>query len=211
METKRGILLVEVSRGGSVDETLQFLIDLQNSYENLYALDLKIDNAKKIVDESTQLPSAIKRGRQPALSPTRRARDVVIPDDRLRVHRVEISSPGVWEFLGALSPIVQLREYAKDRHERRKDKEWREAQERREMVLENEKREREVQKMDLQNIQLRDSILNEQANLLISLGYTEEQIRRLLNAHYFGPMSHLEHHFDSGLITSIDAEEKISE
>jgi hypothetical protein len=211
LDTKRGILLVEVSRGGSVDETLQFLIDLRNAYENLYALDLKIDDARKKVEPSTQLPSDIRRGRPPALSPNRRVRDVVLPNERLAIGKIEVGSPGFWEFLGALSPIVQLREFAKDRHERRKDKEWREAQERREMVLENEKRERDVQKLDLQNIQLRDSILSDQIKVLLSLGYTEEQIRRLLNAHYFGPLSHLEHHFDSGLITSVDAEEKNSQ
>ena len=36
-----------------------------------------------------------------------------------------------------MNPLMQLREYLKERHERRKDKDWREEQERRKMVLEN--------------------------------------------------------------------------
>lgn len=201
-----GILLVEVTRAGSVDETLQFLIDLQNAYENLYALNLKIESVMKAVEQPRESIPSGKRLRPPALSPVRRPRDVVLPDERMTIRRVDIKSPGLWEFLASLNPILQLREYAKDLHERRKDKEWREAEQHREMVLENQKRERDIQKMDLDNIRTRDSILAERIKILLSLGYTEEQVRRLINTHYFGPLSYLDHHFDSGLITSIDVE-----
>lgn len=204
---ERGILIVEVTRPGSVDEVLQFLINLQDAYENLYALKVKIESAIEAVEEPNERRPSAKKTRSPVLAPSRRARDVVLPDERMIILRIEISSPGGWEFLASLNPLQQLREWAKDRHERRKDKEWREAEQRREMVLENEKREREVHKADLQNIQLRDSILSGQINTLLSLGYTQEQVRRLLNAHYFGPLSYLDQHFDSGLIESIDVQE----
>ena len=43
LDLTKGILQVHVSRGGSVDEAISFLTDIQDAYENLYALNLKID------------------------------------------------------------------------------------------------------------------------------------------------------------------------
>jgi hypothetical protein len=47
-------------------------------------------------------------------------------EDRLVVVRVEFASPGFSVFGGAGGPLETLRKTAQDRHERRKDKEWRE-------------------------------------------------------------------------------------
>lgn len=203
----RGILVVEVTRAGSVDETLQFLIELQDAYENLYALNLKIENSRKAVEQAAELVISPRRSHPPPLTPTSRARDVVPPEDRMIIRQVNIQSPGLWEFLASLNPLLQLREYLKDRHERRKDIEWREAEQHREMILENQNREQNIQKTDLETIQMRDSILAERIKMLLSLGYTEEQVRRLIIRHYFGPLSYLDHHYESGLITSIDVKE----
>jgi len=222
LDSTKGILQVYVSRGGLVDEALSFLTDIQDAYENLYALNLKIDEAKQKYSERSEYPWSHRKRKPPALNPTRKFSDLVLPDEKLIVHKVNIESPGVWEFIGTLNPLQQLREYAKERHERRKDKEWREAEEQRQMSLDNQRREQEVKKLELENIRLENSalqesrkadlenrgletsILQEQVNLLRSIGYSDEQIRKLFNAHYYKPLSRLDAHANSGLLESME-------
>ena len=52
---------------------------------------------------------------------------LVSPSERLIVARVELASPGFWEFLGLLNPLEVTRKYLEDRHRRRQDREYREA------------------------------------------------------------------------------------
>ena len=59
--------------------------------------------------------------------------------DPLVVSRVELSSPGFWEFFGSRTPLEVLRKYLNDRHERRKDDDYRSDAERRRLDLENER------------------------------------------------------------------------
>lgn len=222
MDSTKGILQVHVSRGGSVDEAVNFLTDIQDAYENLYALNLKIDEAKRTYSERNEYSWSVRKRKPPALNPTRNFRDLVLPAEKLIIDKVNIESPGAWEFLGALNPLQQIREYLKDRHERRKDREWRESEEQKQMSLENQKREQEVKKAELENVgfensalqesrkadlenrKLETSILQEQINLLHSIGYSDEQIRKLLNAHYYKPLSRLDAHANSGLLESMD-------
>ncbi len=198
MDSAKAILTIHVSRGGLVDETLSFLVDIQNAYENLYVLQLTIDEVKrkyiKAIERNREMylgldSSSLRGVRPPTLRKTWNVPRYILPDDRLVVHKVNISSPGVWEFLGSLNPLLQLREYLKDLHERRKDKEWREA--------------KEQQEINLKHIKLGVSILQEQIDLLKSIGYTDKQVRKLLDAHYFKPLSRLDLHSNSGLIEPI--------
>lgn len=53
--------------------------------------------------------------------------EAVVPEHRLVVKRVRIESPGLWEFAASLNPLQQIREYLNDRHQRRQDREFREA------------------------------------------------------------------------------------
>ena len=59
--------------------------------------------------------------------------------DPLVVSRVELSSPGFWEFFGSRPPLEALRKYLNDRHERRKDNDYRSDAEHRRLDLENER------------------------------------------------------------------------
>ena len=68
----------------------------------------------------------------------------VFTNERLLVVRVELGSPGFWEFLGALNPLEVTRKYLDDRHRRRQDRAYREGQEERQLGLENDLREIEV-------------------------------------------------------------------
>lgn len=55
----------------------------------------------------------------------------------LIVNRVVLESPGFWEFLGTLNPLEVLRCYLNDRHERRKDRDYRSEAERDRLAIEN--------------------------------------------------------------------------
>jgi hypothetical protein len=68
----------------------------------------------------------------------------VFANERVIVVRVELSSPGFWEFLGALNPLEVTLRYLEDRHRRRQDRAYREAEEERQLGLENDLREIEV-------------------------------------------------------------------
>lgn len=57
--------------------------------------------------------------------------------ESLVVNKVVLGSPGFWEFVGALNPLEVLRKYLNDRHERRKDREYREGAERSRLQIEN--------------------------------------------------------------------------
>jgi hypothetical protein len=48
-----------------------------------------------------------------------------VVDVPLVVSRVVLRSPGFWEFMGTLNPLEVTRRYLNDRHERRKDDEYR--------------------------------------------------------------------------------------
>ena len=67
-----------------------------------------------------------------------------LPDYRLEIRRIQINSPGFWEFLGALNPLQQIREYLNDRHRRRQDHKYREQAERERLMLENEMIRRQI-------------------------------------------------------------------
>lgn len=75
------------------------------------------------------------------------------PDDRLELRRISIESPGFWEFFGALNPLQQIREYLKDRHERRKDVDYRDAAG---LLLESELLQRQI--TEKENGILRDQL-----------------------------------------------------
>ena len=68
----------------------------------------------------------------------------VFGDELLIVTRVELGSPGFWEFLGALNPLEVIRQYLNDRHRRKQDREYRDREEARMLGLENDLREIDV-------------------------------------------------------------------
>ncbi len=59
------------------------------------------------------------------------------PASPILVSKVVFRSPGFWEFVGALNPLEVLRQYLNDRHERKKDNEYRSAAERDSLAIEN--------------------------------------------------------------------------
>jgi len=115
---------------------------------------------------------------------------IVLPSDRLYISKVNIQSPGFWEVLGSLNPLQQIREYIKDRHERKKDDQYRNRQEEEIGELEIEER--------------RNRIINQQIETLRGLGYNDTEIRQLVNAMVIEPLNRLGRHQDNGQIEGTD-------
>lgn len=109
-----------------------------------------------------------------------------MPDDKLRLMSVVIQSPGIWEFLGSLNPLETLRKYVNDRHEQRKDREYREPLERERLALRNEK--------------LRTEVILDKVIVLREIGMPEEQIRNFLSEHVIKPLASIDQYQDSYLI-----------
>jgi hypothetical protein len=113
--------------------------------------------------------------------------DRIVPSEyRLQLSAVVIRSPGFWECLGAISPLESIRKYLSERHERRKDREY--------------KNRLEAQRLALENAKLRTEIVRDRIELLKELGVPARRIRQLLTVHIVQPLALLDRFQDSGLI-----------
>lgn len=111
--------------------------------------------------------------------------------EQLVLFAVQLSSPGFWEFLGKLNPLEVIRQYLNDRHERRKDREYRESAERRRLTLEN--------------LSLENRVLSERMRLAKELGASDQDLAPLLNELVYKPLTALDHHQDKGVIEYAEA------
>jgi hypothetical protein len=119
---------------------------------------------------------------------------IVLPSENLVINRVNIQSPGFWEFLGSLNPLQQIREYLNDRHERNKDKNYRSRQ--------------EEELNDLNILEKKNSIVSQRIEILKNLEYSESEIRQLVSEMIIEPLNKLSKHQDIGLLEGEDNTEQ---
>lgn len=194
--SKTGKLKVVTGRGGTVPEISGFLNDLEAAYLSLYQAESLWPASRRrwprpfpqdlYFDLGLPFPSI-------SLHLVIPASDAVLPELRLVITRVQIESLGFWEFLGSLNPLQQIREYLNDRHERRQDKEFREAAEKEKLRLENELVQRQILEKD-------NSVLRDRINILKELGFSDHEIRQLIWTQVGKPLATLGRHQDTGLI-----------
>ena len=115
---------------------------------------------------------------------------IILPNDRLIISKVNIQSPGFWEVLGSLNPLQQIREYIKDRHERKKDNKYKSRQ--------------EEELAELEITERRGRIINQRIETLRGLGYSDSEIRQLVTAMVIQPLNRLGGHQDNGQIEGPD-------
>ncbi|SRR6266404_9111184 len=188
MPVERSLKINAVRLGYPV-EVAAFLRALESAYNHIYALELLEQEATR---RFTQLsPSRVREPRLGRLSYIPRPDNVVAPVDRIVLRSVVIQSPGFWEVLGTLNPLETIRKYLCDRHERSKDRDFRNAQE-------AEKGRAEIDGM-------RMAALEQRANLLRQFGVPEDKIRDALMRHLVRPLSTLDEFQDHGIVT--DAQE----
>lgn len=183
MAEETGKLVIAAERGGSVAEISAFLSDLEAAYLALYTFGLLWLPARR-----WHLPYAFPPLGSPQLVPL--TTDALPPNVRLKLERVRIESPGVWEFLGSLNSLQQIREYLNDRHKRRQDREFREDLERERLELENEAQ--------------RNKVLRERIETMRDLGFDEEYIRCMIWSSFGSHLSRLGRHQDNQLISGAE-------
>jgi hypothetical protein len=185
-------LRIDVLRSGRVEEIVAFLSDLNLAYEAAYAFEMDLFRWSQIRRRvGRALPFEFDAFAIPTwYDPSPRS---LIPEHRLKLHSIEIHSPGWIEVVGALNPLTQLREYLKDRHERSKDARYREEAERDRLRLENELLQSQLD--ERQTAQVRQRI-----EVLRSAGFSKSEIKQMTWERLGGPLSNLGRHQDSKLI-----------
>ena len=180
---EKGVLQIELLRGGLLSEFASALEVLNKVYQHLYTLDLIVQEAKERAE-----PQVYNRRRRsgPRLRSISKVEAVVLPEDRLRITHLSLSSPGLIDLVGSLNPLETLRQYLKDRHERRKDAKYREAA--------------DAEKLDLGNQKLRQEVILGDIEILRQLGYGEDVIRLAISKHFFEPADGIDRLQDANLI-----------
>ena len=180
------ILRVGSDRLGTVADIRSYLESVEQAYNGLYAFDLIITEAKaRSASREPVSWRSLGQTRPMSIRRIARAEAIVLPQDRIQLRAVSFQSPGFWEFLGTLNPLETMRKYLQDRHERRKDRSYREPLEAERMALENQR--------------LTNEVVKEQVELLRSVGVSEDKIREALTRHVVKPLEGLDRHQDSGL------------
>jgi hypothetical protein len=191
-------LRIRALRSGTVVEVIGFLEDMERAYKSLYSFDMSISrwyNARRFWRRSLGPPEAF-FGLLPlddGLAHFAAYPESILPEYRLELRRVSIQSPGFWEFIGGLNPLQQLRDYLNDRHERRKDHEYRELAEKERLRLDNELLQRQIWEKE-------NSILREQLSIMKEIGLGDAEIQQFIWSRLGSPLSQLGRHQDSGLI-----------
>ncbi len=175
-------LRLEAPRSGSVAETAEYLAALETCYRHLAAFHEWADDIMHgewrhwgpFPGPWLMLPPP------DPLAPTEPA---------LRISAVQMSSPGFWEFLGALNPLETIRKYLADRWARRQDREWRDPL--------------QAERMRLENEQLRTQVVAERIRVLRDAGVPRSMIRRAVAAHVAAPLGTLDRFQDTRLIGGV--------
>lgn len=116
---------------------------------------------------------------------------MIASDELLFVTEVAIASPGFWEFLGALNPLTFINDFLQARHERRKDRDYREDAERR--------------RMDLENQLLETRVVQERLQLANALGMHPREQIELLSRLAIEPLLELDEVGDRGMAFPMSA------
>lgn len=186
-----------------VELVTSYLAELKHAYESILVFEAAVDGMRRMSREFPfpLNPFGVHLGWQlGSRRGIRQFRDwppvaaevatFVPTSEQLVLSAVRLSSPGFWEFFGRLNPLEVLRQYLNDRHERRKDREYRESAEQRRLALEN--------------LKLENSVLLERVRLMKELGATDSDLAPLLNALVFKPLTALDRYQDRGAIENAE-------
>jgi hypothetical protein len=173
-----------------VEAVRQYLFDLEFAYNSIYLFEATVERSERLARRYGiyEFPYDLRvRGRYAREWPlSHTAVTSAVPmRDRLVVARIAVSSPGIWEFLGSLNPLEVIRQFLNDRHERRKDREYKETAEARRLLLEN--------------LKLESEVLRERIGIAKELGASEQDLTPLLNELVFRPLLTLGPHQDRGI------------
>ena len=190
----RGRLRVESEGGWPVTEVIEFLDAFKYAHDDLLIFETILESYETETRRQRRyaaFPIDVSFG--PANQPWLELSDqalmrLIRPQDQLVLHRVELTSPGFWEFLGSLNPLEVLRRYLDDRHRRRQDREYREPHERR--------------RLELESLLLENQVLRERISFAREFGMTDQMLTPLLNRLAYEPLQRIEIVDSRGMISS---------
>ena len=201
---KTGGVQIRANRGGTIHEIIDFLHDLELSYAALIDADIQLNAIGRRIDFfyrwEVPLDFLLRRGSFLLLDLDFLYRyksdeelvNKIPPKYRLEISKVSINSPGVWEFLGALNPLEQIRRYLQERHDRIREMELR-RYEKEKLELENELIRQEVIRRKIENIR-------EAYRLHKKYGMPLEDLEEVLLINIAPRLIKLGEHQDRGLI-----------
>jgi hypothetical protein len=193
-------LRIKAGRLGTVKEVKQFLTNFENAYNSIYAFVFLIDELLK-KDDKRQLKKKYhyleKYFKEETLLKLIEEIDIdkiILPADEIKISKINIQSPGFWEFLGNINPLEQIRKYLIDRKERRKNRDYR------------DRIEEGMGNLSIMEIETR--IIHDRIKILRELGYSDKEIQQFVERMIIRPLYKLGRHLDTGQIEGI---EKIEE
>ena len=190
---------------GEVEVALieEYLADVKHAYDSLLVFESVMDGFKRVSRDFPfpLYPAGLMYGWP--LGPRRAVRYVrdwpptadevssLVPhSEQLVLSAAQLSSPGFWEFLGKLNPLEVMRQYLNDRHERRKDREYRESAEERRLRLED--------------LKLKNEVIAGRVKIAKELGATDRDLAPLLNELVNKPLLGLDRHQDKDVIENAE-------
>ncbi len=191
-------LRIKAEKLGTVSEVTTLLNDLEFVYNSIYSFDFFVETIRRerIYKKDKKpffrlkeyykntLPNLINFQNEIDIS------SIVLPSDKLYISKVNIQSPGFWEVLGVLNPLQHIKEYLQDRHERKKDKQYRSRQ--------------EEELGELEISERKNQILNQQIEILKTAGYSDLEIRQFVTKMVLEPLNRLGKLQDIGQIEAPD-------
>ena len=193
---ERGNVKINIQRGASVGEFVSLLADLEEAYVTLYLLPIERFGRRFRLPLSFLIEYIGIDLFGLHHDEWRKRKGVEIyPEDQLQIDRISIQSPGWIDLIGSLNPLQQLREYLKDRHERKKDLDWRGDTERERAELENEILRQQVAKEAT-------GVIREFNELLREMDISSEERQRIIWERLGPPLMRLGRHQDTGLLGS---------
>ncbi|MBD2731169.1 hypothetical protein H6G96_33850 [Nostoc sp. FACHB-892] len=201
--TKQGsVLRITGNSGALVEDVSKYLKVLDHAYNSAYVFDSIVKQAEELNNRyDRKLPIPLRN----LLwlnwwNPSEEKIASLVPlECRLKLQKVNINSPGFWEFLGALNPLLFVREYLKDNHERKKDRKYREEDEE-----------------EIGNLQVelkRIEVIKQKSELLKDLGASAEDIAILRHELLGKTFTKLGNFQDTNLIINaeiVDSDESYS-
>lgn len=177
-----------------VPAVVQFLDEVEAAHDGLLTLLNVLDPNQEGLGQGPRSrgpdPILIRKLLKGASHP--RGTIVARRNERLVITRVAISSPGIWEFLGALNPLVALNTFLEGKHERRKDREYREHADRGRLNV-------EIERMEIENQLLATQLVQDRLQVGRDLGLSPSDQVLLLERFGIDPLLRLGRVVDQGM------------
>ena len=194
LQNQGSVLRISGNIEAPIESIYEYLRELEVAYNSVYVLKSIIEEGKEIFDLDE---------RQKPLIPLKsllwmtwwpptadKVKSLVSQNDRLKIYRAEFHSPGFWDFLGKLNPLETIREYLNDRHERQKDRNYR--------------NQAEKDKLEIENIAAKIKLYIDAYDGLSVRGVKEQDICVLRDKLLIEPLKKLDKYQDQKIITTAD-------